>query len=312
MPLALRGLGIANGGGFQIVEGNGIAGLTSARKFAGTESVWAIANNSNDTSPNPGDYRIRMLYKGDSILGLSTVWDSLSGGTVNPPLVAHNAPGVYRFGFPRYYKGSYSDSDPIPALGSRVIADTNSNYGFTVGDERWNRRNTILPLVITMLGTIMDNQNRDFTKSENRANTLTRMKKFTETMMIPILPRFYYRYSQGGTETTANTWVPRITGGATTPNYGYTAATMPHHRRIHVRSYEVNGSNGGSTWGGWSQRNFYQPIPMRTPLNMLYDSDYSTTTGRCDGLLALLTEYDVTQARGSGNAPKSRLITNAL
>jgi len=307
VPLALRKniyLGTANGAGFQIVEGNGIAGLTACRKYRDTESVWAIANNSGETSPHPGDYRIRIIWKGDGILGSSTVWDSLEKGTANPPLVAHNAPGVFRFGFPRYINGS-GDNSTHYALGSRVVVDQNSNWGFTNSntDERWNRRNTILPLVITMLGTVMDNQNRNFSISANRDTTLARLKKFTETMMIPILPRFYYRYSQEGTETTVNTWVPRITGNTAD-------AGVAHHRRIHRRTYEVDSDR--SYWGGWTQRNYYQPLPMRTPLNMLYDSNYATTDGRCDGLLALLTEYNVDALRGSGNAPKTRVITNVL
>jgi hypothetical protein len=313
VPLALAGPLSSHGGVFQVVEGNGIAGLTSARKFASSESVWAIAGNTADVSTHPGDYRICMRnFKGDSIISYDTVWDSMKNGTVNPPLVAHNAPGVFRFAFPRYFKAGANSDQNHYALGSRRISDPNSNFGFTVGDDRWNKRNTLLPLIITMLGTVLDHQNKNFSDKTNRDTTLARLKKFTETMMIPILPRFYYRYSTGGTETTVNTWVPRIAGGTVTdPNYGYSnPANMPHHRRIHIRSYEVDSDQ--SYWGGWKQRNYYQPLAMRTPLNMLYDSDYSSTSGRCDGVLALLTEYDVSKSRGPENRPKSRLITTVL
>lgn len=308
VPLRLNAMSCGNGGGFQVVEGNGIAGLTTARKFKSDKNKWAIADNTNSSSPHPGDYRICLYWKGDSLIPESDVWGSMLTGTVNPPLVAHNAPGVYRFGFPRYHKNNH-DNNETYALGSRVISgtDPNSSHGFTLGDNKWNSRNTLLPVIITMLGTVMDNQNRDFASvangESNRNTTLMRMKKFTETMMIPILPRFYYRYNNQNPATTMNTWVPRIIGNGSSD-------TTAHHRRIHTRTYEIQADQ--SFWGGWTQRNYYQPIPMRTPLNMLYDSDYSTTTGRCDGLLALLTEYDVTQPRGSANAPKSRLITNAL
>lgn len=313
VPLALEALSVAHGGVFQVVEGNGVAGLTSARKYAANANVWAIAGNDADVSPHPGDYRICMRnFKGDAIISYDTVWNSMKTGTVNPPLVAHNAPGVFRFGFPRYYKAGANADKNDYALGSRRISDPNSNFGFEVGDDRWNKRNTLLPLIITMLGTVMDYQNKNFSVKENRDNTLARLKKFTETMMIPILPRFYYRYSKGGTETTVNTWVPRIAGGTVTePNYGYSdPSKMPHHRRIHIRSYEVDTDR--SYWGGWKQRNFYQPLTMRTPLNMLYDSNVESPDGRCDGLLALLTEYDVTKPRGEGNNPKSRVITSVL
>ena len=313
VPLALTGLSLAHAGVFQVVEGNGIAGLTSARKYASNADYWAIAGNTDNTSPWPGDYRICMKnFKGDTIISYETVWGSMANGTVNPPLVAHNAPGVFRFGFPRYYQAGENNDKNHYALGSRRISDPNSNYGFSVGDDRWNKRNTLLPLIITMLGTVLDHQNKNFADKANRDTTLSRLKKFTETMMIPILPRFYYRYSKGGTETTVNTWVPRINGGTVTnPNYGYTNPdNMPHHRRIHIRSHEVDSDR--SYWGGWKQRNFYQPMAMRTPLNLLIDSDVTSPDGHCDGVLALLTEYDVSRPRGTDNNPKTRLITKAL
>ncbi len=308
VPLSLKALdGFSNAGAFQIVQGNGIAGLTSARKYRSDANVWAVANNTAETSPHPGDYRIVMHVFGDTILGFDTIWHSICSGTVNPPCVTHNAPGVYRFGFPRYYKGSYNDSG-VDTLGSRKLTsdDLSNNQGFKAGDSKWNRRNTLLPLIITLLGTLLDNQNRDFSVAANRALTLERMKKFSEAMMIPILPRFYYKYSGSST---SNTWVPRIAGNTAD-------ASVPHHRRIHKRSYQSSVGNltvntDPSYWGGWTQRNYYQPIAVRTPLNLLYDSDINDPNKRCDGLLALLTEYDSSQLRGL-TEPKTRLVTRIL
>jgi|GEM_PF-3483712 len=281
---------------FQILEGNGIAGLTGARYFAGN-NVWAYQGGTERNSTKPGDFRVRFLYQGtpqNGTLKYDMVVDSLGGGTSQPAIITHNVPGVYRFAFPRVDK----EENDIGIIGSGK-----SNFTATESDAVWNRRNGLLPVVLSALGTLMDYQNRDFADAGNRATTLMRMKKFSEGLMSNIMSRFYYKKRNNGGDNFANhTWLPRVNG----------SGSGSHHQYALRRSDGSGVPRTGDAWLGWAQRRYFQPIAMRTPLNLLYDSDPNDATKFCDGLLPMALEYDVTQARGAANAPRTRVVTNAL
>ena len=69
VPLALHALGVANGGCFQTVEAMESPVVTGCRKYRANRSVWAVANNTNDTSPYPGDYRDQIDMEGGLLRG---------------------------------------------------------------------------------------------------------------------------------------------------------------------------------------------------------------------------------------------------
>ena len=348
LPLSLHAEMIgshAYGAGFKIVEANGTVGLTSARRYYNDESrnhIWiqrGDAGNALGISTIPGDYRQSVLwYEGFTAgliwtagqrLGLSKVWESTLWGTSTPPVASHNAPAITRFAFPRFsltmenirYGGQNNqDVDFSVAMGSGP-----DWFQANDSDYNWNRRNGLMPVFVCLLSTIWDYQNRDFSIAQNREITLERYQRFAQNLVSFVAPRFYYiRDDSPSVSFMHKSWVPRIRGDAAT-------AGDPHHVKMHRNSWDVSGaqgygidgvndiiSNPFAWFGGLDQRTFFQPEPMRTLINRLYDSDFrdlangGNVDSRCDGMLALLTEYDVDDARGGDNEPKTRILTRAF
>ncbi len=343
IPLSLLATLNISGAGYKIVEANGTAGLTSARRYFQTESmnhVWIMRGDSGDSlgiSNIPGDYRQSVFWQaGYSTLGitldLTKVWTSTLWGSSTPPVVSHSAPAITRFAFPRF--------NLLRTLRFGGQDNQNISFNFTMGsgpdwfsasesDPNWNRRNGFLPVFVTLLGTLWDYQNRNFADESNRDLALKNFQRFGQNLVTMITPRFYYlRKNTSATNFMKGTWIPRIRGDSDT-------ASSPHYLKMHKDAWTVKGCISGNNAGGWdvttagniinypeasfggmAQRTFFQPEPMRTLINRLYDSDIRDLTSgghvdrRCDGLLALLSQYDVTRPRGGNNEPQTRLITH--
>ena len=346
------------GAGFKIVEANGAAGLTSARRYFQSSSmnhVWIMRGNSGNglgISDIPGDYR-QSIYWYEGYKGLVTPsvtldlsWTSTLWGTSSPPVVSHSAPAISRFAFPRYSR--------TQTLFHGGASNTSINFSLTMGsgpqwfensddDYNWNRRNGLLPVFVTLLGTLWDFQNRNFAVEANRDQALRNFQAFAQNLVTSIAPRFYYlRKETSATNYMKGTWIPRIRGGALQsgnqlPGSPGNTDSTAHHLRMHAQSWQVGGCVSGNNRGGWdvtstsnvntypeaaygglSQRTFFQPEPMRTMINRLYDSDFRDISAggsgerRCDGILALISEYDVSIPRSGSNMPRTRLITGVF
>ncbi|HOD15589.1 MAG TPA: hypothetical protein PKI31_12750, partial [Spirochaetota bacterium] len=101
---------------YQIMEGNGLAGLSAARKYRGN-GVWAKLNagSTRDDSVQstiPGDFRMLFLVKpvqyhlwgieiGAAKIDAAKVQSLLGWGSATPASVGQNLAGLARFGFPR-------------------------------------------------------------------------------------------------------------------------------------------------------------------------------------------------------------------
>ena len=346
------------GAGFKIVEANGAAGLTSARRYFQGSSMnhtWIMRGNTGNSlgiSDIPGDYRQCIFwyegYKGvvTPAVTLDLSWTSTLWGTSSPPVVSHAAPAISRFAFPRF--------SLLRSLFHGGVNNASVNFSLTMGsgpdwfqadenDLNWNRRNGLLPVFVTLLGTLWDFQNRNFANETYRDRALKNFQTFAQNLVTSISPRFYYlRKNTAAANYMKGTWVPRIRGGAlqggnSLPGSPSNTNGIPHHLRMHVNSWQVSGSISGNNRGGWdvtsvgnvntypeaafggiAQRTFFQPEPMRTMINRLYDSDFRDISAggsgdrRCDGLLALITEYDVSLPRGDSNEPKTRMLTGVF
>lgn len=345
IPLSLLATLNISGAGYKIVEANGTAGLTAARRYFQSESmnhVWIMRGDTGDgmgISDIPGDYRQSVFWQaGYSTLGitldLTKVWTSTLWGSSTPPVVSHNAPAITRFAFPRFNLSRsvrFGGQNNQNITFSVTMGSGPSWFAANESDPNWNRRNGLLPAFVTLLGTLWDYQNRNFASGANRDLALKNFQRFAQNLVTMITPRFYYlRKNNSATNYMKGTWIPRIRGDSAT-------ASMPHHLKMHTDAWTVNGCASGNSSGGWdvtsvsniiaypeasfggmAQRTFFQPEPMRTLINRLYDSDERDLTAegsvdrRCDGLLALLSQYDVTRPRGSGNEPQTRILTDAF
>jgi hypothetical protein len=333
IPMSLYATLDISGAGFKIVESNGTLGLTSARRYFDDSSrnhVWIRQGTNGGISTIPGDYRQSIYWrKGWDGLGLvpldlDKAWTSTLWGTSSPPVVAHNAPAITRFAFPRFSKtlnvthgGSSQDVNFTVAMGSGPRW-----FQASESDPNWNRRNGLLPVFVALLSTIWDYQDRNFTDSSNREESLRRFQRFAQNLVTMITPRFYYiRNGSNAADFMHGTWIPRIRGNGDTSG-------MPHAKKMHYNSWEIAGSAGHHVdgigeirshqdwwFGGMAQRSFYQPEAMRTLINRLYDSDISdgaSPDNRCDGMLALITEYDVDAPRRSSNETNTRVVTKVF
>jgi len=288
---------------FQIIEGNGYSGLTACRKFRENHK-WAKGNHINNFSDIPGDYRIEVFAKpaGIKMVDSGKVWHLLDHGSANTGPLCHLIQALYRFGFPRY----------VPELkesnGAQFEQDQLGSMDFAADDtdENWKKRNTLIPLIVSLFGVIHDESTPD-----NKP-----LAKMLEGLNPLIKPLFYYnRDIQGGV--CANSWIPRVkgTGG------GHQADNMLHAQFLlpdcDIDGFVSDGADPTGWFGGWAAREHYQPIDVPTILSFLIDrnpgSDRAENVDkRAAGLLGALSEYDVTSDRSEDNKSKTRIITNLI
>lgn len=325
VPLWLQGvaLGFCNveGSAYQIIEGNGITGLSMARKFR-SNGVWAKANTGSPTStPNsspstiPGDYRITVLcYTDGIILTANMVYnDTNQRGTATPAAVAHNIVALSRLGFPRSPLITSADGENYQhdLLGSHKENNDSENKdtGFRAwssasqGDLVWKKRNSVLPILVSLLANL-------HIKSSETNNAVAKML----TGLTPLIkPLVFFNYdisdNLGVSDNVAgiakNCWLPRIAGSQTdTYRYPHSMYLMPDHQIANfVGDDATERDEDPKAWfGGDVARDFFSPANKLTVFSMLVDSDSSENRAnraqRADGLLSQLTSYDI--AAGDG------------
>ena len=317
---------------FLTAETNGIAGVTQARRVVSTEGIngngaWAIKRDPETggfwygESTYPGDYRIEVTYQGDflikmlgGILGsgvVDLIYNQLLGtGTLLPGVIIHACRYFSRVNFPRSVHPV--TGEPVDALGSRkgkllIDKDTgvvHPEWGFEVNDNdpNWRHRGVIPELFLTLLIALRDSSGPGISKEEYYGrgdfelpvNTYATLKGVLDTIIqIVGRPEIYFRVGDADTYPHKG-WLPRLVND----NDWFT------------RTCDVPGSPGPDSW---EERAYYQPANVCNLITMLTDSDpFGDETGemrRCDGLLPLLTEYDVSRGIGPHSEPRTRLLS---
>ena len=203
---------------FQIIEGNGLAGLSAARLYRGN-GVWAKLNagstaDSSVQSTIPGDFRMLFLsapLQGMVDIDTPKVMSLIGNGSATPAAVGQNLVAIARFGFPQ---SPLISAAPITSTSSSGrarwrIPRTIRMTGFMVGDPVWRKRNAVLPLLITLLAPMRAQSYvvNPFDASQNR-NALAAMLEGLGALVKP-WTFFNYNVSSGVAQ---NTWLPRTRG----------------------------------------------------------------------------------------------------
>ncbi len=293
---------------YMIIEGNGFAGVCPARKFRGNR-VWAKAN-TDGVSNIPGDYRLDVRVKAiRSALGIvgvdgSMIYDTILGdGPATYSVAFHAMAPLYRLGFPR-----------SPLLNQSAYAGSNMNFEhyqlgsrqFIVGDEKWEKRNMILPILGALLNVLHESATPE---SKTIAN-------FTDGTLPLLKPLFFYNRNINNYGVCTDSFLPRINGDTATNSYRY-----PHSKSLipeqYISGFSNNTSDPSAWFGGWSVRNYYMAAPVTTLFSSLIDrigidqnNPDSNRAWRAKGILPLLTQYNMNQPRSDNNRSKTRIISN--
>nr|HPR50038.1 hypothetical protein [Spirochaetota bacterium] len=350
VPLWLRGyvtISQIESAAYQIIEGNGWSGVNTCRRFRGNR-VWAKANHADSVSTVPGDFRmdIRSAVIQDAG-GLGAVDaekiynDTLGRGTANPAVIGMNIPALYRLGFPRQNCETiigtsggdmYFEQDQLGSMDTNNPQYETYMSSFAVGDTEWNRRNTLLPALIALFSSL-----HQVSTEDNHA-----LSKTLDGLTPLLKPLTYYNNSlqNNSRDVATQGWIPRIQG--TESDLIYDMGSNADHAAFlvpdtYIDGFKPYGPDDGSSYrndytattdpeawfGGWDVRDYYQPAHLPTLLSLLVDNDLDGSGNiagdrsgtKMDGLLPMICEYDVSQARSDTNESVSNLLgkgVNAL
>jgi hypothetical protein len=267
---------------YQVLEGNGVSGLSNLRKYRGNH-YWA-KNAGNSTSDIPGDFRLEVVSSSSDneispINAYNIYFKTLDCGQATPSIVGHNLPALSRLGFPRYTTAvdrgnDVSDSD----LGS---------LDFEVGDTTWKNRCTVLPPFLALVSTL-----REYTPDADQYNDNPLKKgirSFTEGTSPLLKPLVYYQKLSG--QHPYQTWKPRVLGSEETfDTTGWPIYVGDDFLRSSADFYS-DANHRAPAWNGTEpERRYYQPAAEKTLLNILIDSDVADVTHRMDGILPVMME----------------------
>ncbi len=307
VPLYLEFAGILKGAAFLTVKSNGFNGLLDARKFE-KNNVWARAGHDG-FSKIPGDYLFNLdlkahLFGIDKIAeGISVseilkdiVYDQILGtGTVLPAFTAHTSFSATNIAFPfRDYAG---DDYKINVASSDIIDLTHGDVTFKAdeSDPVWNRRSFMLPLFNHLCGAWYE-----YAGSPTDNDTL----RLVIDGLMPMIGRPAYYYQKKTGNYPRNTWKYRNRGGEVKdPEFGKYGEEYRGY--FLTRSSDVAGTDPDLYWGGWDEKNFYMPIDDMGIISMLIESKRR----QCDGILSLVSQYDINKPIGHDNQPNTRLLS---
>ena len=326
IPMWIRNAGLViTSAVYQITEAHGFAGSAPARKYR-ENGVWAKANTSG-TSKIPGDYRVTLLAA--AISGLVSVdadkvyEDTLGYGPAVYSAVYHALAPLYRMGFPRsplfteadYPSATYGTSASAnfehTQLGSKQFAASDS-------DPIWQKRNMILPVLAALVNVI----------HESGTPLKKTVANFTDGTLPLLKPLFFYnkdiRDYDGTYGVATDSLLPRVSGGATdyTYHYPHSKALIPEQFITDFKGKDTDDVNDPDAYfGGWAVRDYFMAAPMTTLFSSLIDrkpivqgsnARFSNMTGRSEGLLGMLTKYNINQPRSATNQSQTRIISNLL
>ena len=267
MPIYANALDMGTAVIFQVMEANGYTGFMNGRKYLGNQ-VWA-KKRDRGRSTIPGDYRMCIRVENGGVLGSlineeGVYNDTIDHGVAFNAVFPHNAPVIYRLGFPRAPMMNHGED----AEGSPIIDYLVGSREFEVGDAIWQQRNATLILLQALWGALHHHTEKGYEP------TRSGMSAFFDMVTYLAKPLFYFQKNDGDWPRVC--WKPRLEDGH---NYLKSSA-----------EFYGNGTSMTDWYGSQEERHYYRPAKIQTLLTVLIDSDpYAETPKRCDGLLASLT-----------------------
>ncbi len=265
-----------NSGTYVIIEGNGLLGLANAKKGA-NNSRWALRGESDWSQTNGivtnnydygdssylGDGRIIVFARQNNtnLVNADVLFhDILGDGYVLPDIVGKNIHPAVNMAFPlQDNTGNFQSCIPS---NSSDIGDTNSTV--------WQNRSRLFPVLLALIGTMMDGTYYDVAGSGNNYNYDGNHKyplaELLEGLMIPLgkpMLRYWTDSEAFGGNASTGRWVPRIEDESR-GNYSYFNPVV---------------KNSGDATD-------YRPRNIRTMLSLLAGSTDSSS----DGLLAVMAD----------------------
>ncbi len=273
---------------YQVLESNGYTGFMYARKFRGNHE-WA-KKGADGESLIPGDYRLEICGDYSLLAGLlmsdETIYnDTLGCGAAFGAIQPHNAATIYRMGFPIAPKINHGKD----AFGEDILDYLVGSRDFQVGDDIWEKRNALLIVLQALWGGLRENTEVGYETAKGG------MLPFFEMTTALLQPLFYFQKNQG--EHPLNSWKPRLIDG--------------HGALVSSADFYGDSSDMETWYGSEYERTYYRPAKVKTPITTLIDSDPYGEKGpvkRCDGILPMVAEYDLSE----NGEPATRLITTLL
>lgn len=281
---------LALGAAFVNFEANGFAGLGNIRKYE-KNHVWA-KKGEDGASTIPGDYRVeveaKFIFDALNALGIVDmiseflIYDLVfDNGTAVPSYLGRNLPSISRQAFPL---------SPVMDRGNGIKDKQLGSLEFEVGDDIWENRNAIIPIALSLLGGIYDNTITypDYNTSEDKKHINQGITNVVNKITDIVIPLVYYQKNKGTSP--YNCFKPRINGN-NMPQCG-------NHKGdpfLLSSSEMYDEDNIRLNWNGSEEETFYfLPLSMKTPLNVLIDSDINSAGKRLDGILpTIVTETNI-------------------
>lgn len=273
VPFYMDELNTIKGLVFQLIECHGWSGLANVRKY-GANHAWAKKGTAG-LSTLPGDYRMEVVTAAPPLSTLAindtAVYNNnLDCGNATPPVVGHNLAALTRLGFPRSPEMDRGDGGDYD-LGSQ---------DFTVGDDIWNHRNALAPLLFSLLAGL-----RDYAPAydpDSRPGIDAGMRVFLNQVAALIKPLFYYNRTGPVSDGPTHSWIPRV--------YGTIDPADAYQGSPFLKSSADFYSGTPDTWfGSWEERRYYQPAVLKSILNVMIDSNLDDSQQRMNGILPLVT-----------------------
>ena len=284
---------------------------------------------------------MKILYQGDSLIKIlakilcavfgggpsdddviNLIFGKIFGeGSVLPGIIVQTAPVLLRLAFP--FSENSDTGEPIDNIGSRkgsllydkISGEFHPEYGFEANDNdpNWKKRGIVPLILLPLVRAFRLSAGPPVTKEEyfsrgdfsTTSSIKATLKGFLE-YIIPVVgrPILYYQEGNDGSKEgekqyPLKAWLPRLIDD----------------NKWFMRTCDVPGipydESGNIIYDSWEERCYYQPYKLRTFLDVLIDSDpfNDDNPQRMDGILSLLTEYDVDREIGPDNPPNTRIIT---
>ena len=255
---------------YLVIDTNGLLGLLNCRKSPSTDAVngnsrWVLDGGYGNISNEPGDYRITVMLGGNQFrLKIPILMDKITFDVIDLDFIYNTV-----LGNGHLVPDAIGTNIGALKILSFMTADTVTSENAGIAGANWGERNALLPVFITLLGTLHENSSRDLNKYPfvTLANGL-----------FPLLakPLMYYQKDSGSTP--YNCWKPRLEDG-----------------HDYLKAGVALGSDWGSTWPinneDWLDtiESYYQPMEIRTLIGMLSENEVN----HCDGLISLLPETNL-------------------
>ncbi|MDY6932990.1 MAG: hypothetical protein SVZ03_02050 [Spirochaetota bacterium] len=238
------------------------------------------------------------------------------------------------------------NSDDDLLFGARwgdLCIDKNGNYRPEWGHEQtdddpdWGNRGLVGWVVVILAACLRDYMHANFDLYDpnivSSAVTHNGIGLFLTDMLgaLALVPLSYYEKDTPDNKRPYNSWKQQImggtlkddhklgddfyidNGGALQTDYFLTPTDYIASSGIDSVTGDPLAPDPDNIFGGWALRNFYRMKDIRNIYNILLDSDpFAPVPKRCDGLLPLLTAYDVDRFTTNSDDPEKKVNTKLL